>query len=345
MRIVLLSSIVPFINGGARFIVEWLEGKLVEAGHEVERFYLPFVDDPNEILHQIAAWRMMDLTQWCDRVICFRPPAYVVDHPHKVLWFIHHIRIFYDLWDTPYRGMPDTLETRAIRDNLRALDTQAINEAKAVFTNSRVVADRLKTFNNVDATPLYPPIYQPERFTHTGYGDEIVAISRLEPHKRQALMIEAMQYVKTGVKLRLAGTASSAEYGRQLIQRVQDLGLRDRVIFEDRWITEDEKAEMLKEALAVAYLPKDEDSYGYPSLEGAHARKPIVTTTDSGGVLELVEHGRNGLISEPDPRALAEQFDRLYADKQGVAKMGTASLNRLAEMKIDWNTVVERLTS
>ena len=214
-----------------------------------------------------------------------------------------------------------------------------------MFTNSQVVADRLKAFNGLDATPLYPPIYQPERFTHEGYGDEIVAISRLEPHKRQALMIEAMQYVKTPVKLRLAGTASSPEYGRQLIKMTRDLGLQDRVILEDRWISEDEKADMLKTALAVAYLPKDEDSYGYPSLEGAHARKAIITTTDSGGVLELVEHGRNGLISEPDPRDLAQQFDRLHADRQAVATMGQASLDRLTEMKIDWGTVVERLTS
>ena len=44
MRICLVSSYVPFINGGARFIVEWLEEKLREHGHEVERFYLPFID-------------------------------------------------------------------------------------------------------------------------------------------------------------------------------------------------------------------------------------------------------------------------------------------------------------
>src|SRR3989338_5892218 len=134
MRIVLLSSIVPFINGGPHFIVEWLEEKLIEAGHQVERFYLPFTDDPNEILHQIAAWRLMDLTQWCDRVICFRPPAYVVDHPNKVLWFIHHIRTFYDLWDPPYRGMPDDEEHRAIRDNPRAPDTPAPAARRAAAT-------------------------------------------------------------------------------------------------------------------------------------------------------------------------------------------------------------------
>lgn len=345
MRIVLLSSIVPFINGGARFIVEWLEEKLLEAGHEVERFYLPFVDDPQQVLDQIAAWRLLDLTQSCDRVIAFRPPAYVIDHPNKVLWFIHHIRTFYDLWDTPYRGMPDDAGTRAIRDNLRALDTRAIAESRAVFTNSQVVADRLKRFNGLDATPLYPPIYQPERFTHTGYGDEIVAVSRLEPHKRQMLMIEAMQHTRSGVKLRLCGTASNPEHGRSLATRARELGVADKVLIEDRWISEDEKAQILSGALAVAYLPKDEDSYGYPSLEGAHARKPILTTTDSGGVLELVEHGRNGLITEPDPKALAEAMDRLHADRKATEKMGKASLDRLSDMKIDWSTVVERLTS
>ncbi len=262
-----------------------------------------------------------------------------------MLWFIHHIRTFYDLWDTPYRGMPDDAATRAIRDNLRALDTRAIAESRAVFTNSQVVADRLKRFNGLDATPLYPPIYKPERFTHTGYGDEIVAVSRLEPHKRQMLMIEAMQHVRSGVKLRLCGTASNAEHGRSLATRARELGVADKVLIEDRWISEDEKAQILSGALAVAYLPKDEDSYGYPSLEGAHARKPILTTTDSGGVLELVEHGRNGLITEPDPKALAQAMDRLHADRRATEKMGKASLDRLSDMKIDWSTVVERLTS
>jgi len=80
-----------------RFIVEWLEEKLLEHGHEVERFYLPFIETPHDMLDQIAALRMMDLTQAGDRLIAFRPPAYVLRHPNKVLWFIHHIRAYYDL--------------------------------------------------------------------------------------------------------------------------------------------------------------------------------------------------------------------------------------------------------
>src|SRR5688572_13629685 len=107
MRIILASSFVPFIHGGARFIVEWLETKLCERGHEVERFYLPFVDN-SDLLEQIAAYRLLDLSSHGDVLVAFRPPAHVLRHPNKVLWFIHHLRAFYDLAGTPYQGYPET---------------------------------------------------------------------------------------------------------------------------------------------------------------------------------------------------------------------------------------------
>ncbi len=57
MRIVLFSSYVPFIDGGARFIVEWLKQKLLEYGHEVEHIYVPFSDHPQHLLAQMTAFR------------------------------------------------------------------------------------------------------------------------------------------------------------------------------------------------------------------------------------------------------------------------------------------------
>ena len=345
MKIVLASSIVPFVNGGARFIVEWLEEKLREEGHEVERFYFPFIDTPDELLAQIAAFRLVDLSESCDRLIAFRPPAYVLPHPNKVLWFIHHIRAFYDLWDTQHGGGADTPGMGAIRRALMEVDNQTLGEARKVYTNSKVVASRLKRFNDIEAEPLYPPIFQPERFRDDGHGDEIVVVCRVEPHKRQMMLIEAMQYVRTDVRLRLCGQASNPAYGMEVEARIRELGLEGRVVFDDRWISEEEKVERLAPALAVAYLPHDEDSYGYPSLEAAHAGKGVLTTTDSGGVLELVEHGRNGLIAEPEPAALAEAMDRLYADRALAARMGVENRARLRELNIDWRHVVRALTS
>ena len=345
MKIVLASSFVPFTNGGGRFIVEWLEQKLVECGHRVERFYIPFVDRPEDLFDQILAYRLIDLADSCDRLIAFRPPSYVLYHPNKVLWFIHHIRALYDLWDSPYRMVPDDAGGRAFRNRLIDLDTRAIRQARRVFTNSKVVANRLARFNGIAATPLYPPIMAPERFRNDGYGDEIVAISRVEPHKRQWLLLEAMRHVTTTVKLRICGTSLSPPHVETLQRAIADHGLSHRVIFEDRWISEEEKVERLATALAVAYVPEDEDSYGYPSLEAAHARKAVLTASDSGGVLELISDGHNGIVAPPDPRALAQAMDRLHRDRALAARMGAANERRLTELHIDWPNVVDALTS
>ncbi len=349
MKIALCSSFVPFVFGGARLIVEWLETKLLEHGHAVERVYLPFVEAPDRLLAQMTAYRLLDLTEAADRVIAFRPPAHVIPHPDKVLWFIHHIRVFYDLWDSPYRPVPDAPPGRALRDRLMAADGVALREAKRVFTNSRVVSERLRRFNGVGSEVLYPPVFDPGRFHSPGrdedYGDEIVYVCRVEHHKRQHLLVEAMAHVRSPVRLRLCGSAGNPAYADNLRARVAALGLGDRVRFEDRWISEAEKAAALSTALAAAYLPLDEDSYGYPSLEASHARKPILTTTDSGGVTELVEDGLNGLVCDPDPRALAEAMDRLHRERARTRDMGHAAERRVGELGITWDRVLERLTA
>lgn len=343
MKIALCSSFVPFIYGGARNIVEWLETVLKEAGHQVEHIYLPQVDAPDLLFQQMAAYRWIDLTESADRIICFRPPAHLIPHPHKILWFIHHIRSFYDLWDGPYRGFPDDSKHRGIRDALRAADTVALREAKSVFTNSQVVSDRLMRYNNVASTVLYPPIFKPEQFHCRSFNVEIVYICRMEHHKRQHLLVDAMRYTKTPVKLRLCGSSSGRDYSEQLARAIAQAGLQERIILEDRWISEEEKVEYLADCLAAAYVPLDEDSYGYPSLEASHAAKPVITTLDSGGVLELVKDGYNGLVTVPEPQALAEAMDQLYLNREATQRMGRNARARLDDLAINWPHVLESL--
>ncbi len=342
MKIALCSSYIPFINGGARNIVDWLEPILMKEGHQVERIYLPQVDAPEKLFQQKMAYRWLDLES-ADRIICFRPPAHYIPHPHKILWFIHHIRVFYDLWDSPYRGFPDDLKHRGLRDALHQSDSAALNEAKKIFTNSAVVSKRLKDFNQIDSEILYPPVIEPERFHCQDYNDEVIYICRLEHHKRQHLLIEAMQYTQTPVRLRLCGTSTNADYAEELEKRIDEFNLDERVKLENRWISEEEKVELLANCLAAVYLPVDEDSYGYPSIEASHSSKAILTTSDSGGVLELIEDGLNGYVSEPTPQALAEALDKFYLDRVNTQKMGLNARSRLNDLNISWSHVVKRL--
>lgn len=343
MKIILASTFVPFVNGGARFIVEWLQTKLQEYGHEVERFYLPFDDRPDRLLDQIASLRLMDLTERGDRLITFRPPAHSLRHPNKVVWFIHHIRGYYDLADTPHQSFAPTASGRALRDALHRHDAVALGEARHIYTNSNIVGERLRNFNSIGSQTLYPPLLAPESFRNDGYGDEVVCVCRIEKHKRQELLIEAFRYVKSDVKLRLCGKSFSPQYEETLAARIKELKLGDRVILENEWISEETKIERLAGALACAYLPLDEDSYGYPTLEAAAAGKPMLTAHDAGGVMEFVEDGVNGLIADPTPQSVAACLDRLYLDKKQTEKMGAAAQETVRTMKIGWDHVIESL--
>jgi glycosyltransferase involved in cell wall biosynthesis len=341
MKIALCSTYVPFIYGGARNIVEWLQDMLEHEGHEVERVYLPQVDAVDRLCTQMAALRLVDLSA-ADRVICFRPQSHLIRHPHKILWFIHHIRAYYDMWDGPYRP-PDDAQHRALRAALVTADNAALREAKAVFTNSRVVSERLRHYNGIDSEVLYPPVHAPQRFECRSFGDEIVYICRLEHHKRQHLLIEAMAHTTTPVRLRLCGASSGEGYPHELRALVERLGLQDRVMLDARWIAEEEKVELLADCLAAAYLPVDEDSYGYPSVEASHASKSVLTTQDAGGVLELVADGVNGFVVPPTPAALGAVMDRLYVDRALARRLGEAARARLDDLNISWSHVLRRL--
>ena len=345
MRIGLVSSAVPLVQGGGRFIVDWLREKLEERGHAAAIVTIPGTDDFGSILQQMAAFRMIHLEDHFDTVVTFRPPAHVVRHPNKVVWFIHHIRVLYDLWDSPYRPVPDLAPWRALRATGMRADTTALREARRVFTNSRVVGDRLLRFNDVPSEVLYPPVLNPGLFRSGDFGDEIVCVCRIEHHKRQHLLIEAMRHVRTGVRLRLCGLGTSAAYLDELHRLLSQDDLRGRVVLENRWISEEEKADRLATALAAAYGPLDEDSYGYPTIEAAHAGRCTVTLDDSGGTLEFVEDGINGRVVPPDPRAIAEAFDALHADRAAARRMGAAARERVETLGISWDHVIARLLS
>lgn len=343
MRIGLISTAVPLVHGGGRFIVDWLQEKLQERGHEVEIVYIPYTDELPHILPQMAAIRLMKLDDYFERVITIRPPAHMVQHPRKVVWFIHHLRYFYDLWQTPYCPVQDNASGLAFRSAIFAADKVGLREAHRLFTNSRVVGERIRNFNGLESEVLYPPILRPEMFRCGTYGDEIVSVCRMEHHKRQHLLVEAMAHTRTPVRLRLCGTSMNPMYVHGLRERARVLGVANRVSIEDRWISESEKADRLEHALASAYLPYDEDSYGYPTIEAAHAARCTLTVTDSGGVPEFVVDGSSGLIVDPEPACVGAAMDRLFNDRDLASRMGHAAQARVAALGIDWDTVVEKL--
>jgi glycosyltransferase involved in cell wall biosynthesis len=344
MKTVLVCAAqAPFVTGGAEILVQELRDNLVRRGFRADVANVPFrAYPPSEIVRQALAWRLLDVTESrgekVDLVIPTKFPSYVVDHPRKVAWLFHQYREAYDLFGTELSSLTDTAPDRQTREAVQALDGTSLGECQAVYTISRNVADRLLEYNHLEGTPLYPPPRNRDRFCCEGYGDFLLYAGRLEVVKRPSLMIDALARVRSGARLKIAGTGALEGQLRRQIERA---GVADRVELLG-FVSDEELLELYARCRATFYAPLNED-YGYVTVESFLSRKPVVTTTDSGGVLEFVEDAVGGAVVPPEPGALAEAIDRLWALPEARLKeMGEEGRGRVKD--ISWDRVIDRLT-
>ena len=342
-NILICTTQVPFTSGGAESHVEGLRRAFREAGYAAEVAAVPFKwYPPEEIMRGALAWRLLDVTEAngrpVDLVVGMKFPAYTVAHPRKVLWVMHQYRAAYNLRGTPFDDLSTTPEGPRLREWIRECDNRFIPEARKVFANSRTVAARLLKYNGIESEPLYHPPPRAEALRAAGLGDYVFYPSRMEPQKRQELLIEAMKYVRAPVRAVFAGASADPAGYESLVRRH---GVGGRVDLRG-FVSEGEMVELYAGALGVCYLPFDED-YGYVTLEGMLSARPVVVARDGGGATEFVEDGREGFVADPDPRALAEAIDRLHADRAAARRMGECGREKLAALKLSWPHVVEQL--
>ena len=340
-RVVVCEAQVPFVHGGAEYLVRTLVAQLRKHGYDAELVSLPFKWYPkDEILAHAAAWRLIDLSESngmpIDLVIASKFPTYFVRHPNKVTWLLHQYRAAYELCGTEYSDFDHTESDLALREMLMASDTRMLEECRRVFTISQTIADRFAKYNGARHPVLHPPPPFADRFVSGQYGNYVLLVGRLESIKRPDLAIQAMQHVDAGVELIVVGDGS---HRRQSEQLAESLGLRGRVRFAGT-VDEATLVDLYKDALGVVYTPFNED-YGYVTLESFLARKPVITTVDSGGPLEFVRDGVNGLIVEPSPQAIAAAVNALSSDRARAARLGDCGFERAR--LVTWDGVIEQL--
>lgn len=345
MKIAIATVQVPFTTGGAEIHAMMLRDELKKRGYQADIITMPFKWYPvSTLLDCMLIGRTMDLTEVnsekIDKVIAMKFPAFYVKHDNKVLWLLHQHRQAYDLWGTEYGDLHKLPEGKFIRDMILKHDNKYIAEAKAVFTNSQNTANRLFKYNKIKGEALYHPPLNYEKMRCDGYGDYIFYASRIDPMKRQRLLVEAARYTITDVKFIIAGSGSKSElaYINNLINKYD---LEDKVKMVG-FISEKEKINYYANCLAVYFGAYDED-YGYITLESFFSKKPVIVHYDAGGPLEFAVDNENGYILKEDAKDLAERIDELYIDKDKAKKMGENGFASLEDKNINWDYVIQKL--
>jgi glycosyltransferase involved in cell wall biosynthesis len=340
MKLAIVNNTKPFLRGGAEILADSLTTRLSEAGHVVELVRLPFSWDPPEHIADAMLAAQLTNIAGVDRVIALKFPAYLVPHHEKIVWLLHQFRQFYEVWDD---DAPHDPGAEAVRQLVIRADDRHLVEARCLFANSDVTAARLRRFNGLDAEVLYPPLANPDTFQPLVVGDYIFAGGRINAFKRQLLAVEAMAHTTSGVRLIVAGSPEASGDLEALHVARDASGCRDRITIIPRYIDETDKVDLVNRSLACVYSPIDEDSYGYVTLEGAQASKALITTSDAGGILQLVVDGRTGIVCQPDPRELGRAFDTLFRFPNIATELGRAAHERMLELGISWDHVIQRL--
>jgi glycosyltransferase involved in cell wall biosynthesis len=339
MRIAVCAPQVPFVRGGAEIVSERLVEELRKRGHEAELVTVPFKWYPGErVLTQAFLWRLLDLEEAdgapIDLVIATKFPSYAVRHPNKVVWLLHQFRQAYELDRTDLGQFDETAEGRALRRAVQRLDRLGLGEARKLFATSQNVAGRLERSTGLAAEVLpHPPQELPYRCEE--YGDFVLSVGRIDRAKRVDLLLNALA-ADPSLRCVIAGDGPDRE---RLESLARDRGLDGRASFAGR-VSEEELAGLYARCLAVYYAPVDED-FGMVPYEAFLAEKPVVTTTDAGGPLEVVRDHGTGLVCEPTAAALAEACTWLAQHVDSAREWGRAG--RRAAEGLTWDHVVERL--
>jgi len=342
LNVIICGIKYPFVYGGSEILIESLQDELERRGHIVDVVKMPFKNLPLEqIIRNCLSWRLVNFRNFdegnVDILIATKFPSYFAKHPNKIVWLQHQHRQSYDLAETEF-GIKGSEEAEEFNSWIKDMDMEVISEAKKIFTISKNVSKRLKKYNGLDSKVLYPPPKLLGRYRNDDYKDYILYVGRLSNLKRLELLVESMRFVKNNLKCLIVGEGIIKE---KLVDLVEKYNIKEKVEFLG-FVDDDRLLDLYANCLCVFFAPLDED-YGFITIEAFNSEKPVITLSDSGGVLEFVKHEKSGFVLNYDPREIANVFDYLYENKNIAKKLG-AEGKKTVEF-INWDYVIDNLLS
>ena len=339
MRIAVCRPQVPFARGGVEIFTDALVAELLQRGHDAELVTVPFKWYPgSRVLTQAFLWRLLDLEEVdgapVDLVIATKFPSYVIRHPNKRVWLVHQFRQAYELDRTELGQFGESPEDRALRRKVQQLDLVALGEATRLFATSENVAGRLERSTGLSAEVLpHPP--QPLDYRCEASEGFVLSASRLDRSKRIDLLLEAAALDQS-----LEVVVVSDGPDRERLERLaRERGLNGRVRFEGR-VSAARLAELYARCGAVYYAPVDED-FGMGPYESFLSEKPVITTVDAGGPLEVVHDRETGLVVEAEPAAVARAA--AWLREHGEEAAGYGRRGKALADEVTWDRAVARL--
>lgn len=208
------------------------------------------------------------------------------------------------------------------------------------ITITEALADDMRGFLNPAyaerVVPLYYGVAAPKEFlsaeARQALRDElgispstflVGLVGRIKHYKGQHLLVEAVgKALQQGedVAALIVGHAMEQEYLAELKRQVQENGWQGRILFRDFV----EQPQRLMQACDAMALTTVEETFGLVLVEAMRAGVAVIGS-DRGGVPEIIDHGKTGLLfRSTDGEDLYRQLQRLWQDRDLCARLAAA---------------------
>ena len=253
------------------------------------------------------------------------------------------------------------------------IEQTALERADSIIAVSRGMKDDILKLFDVDPTKIdviYNGIdtdeFRPaagtatlERFGIDPAVPYVLFVGRITRQKGIIHLVNAIKYIDERVQIVLcAGQPDTPEIGKEMADRVQKVQ-RDRknVIWIREWVDTPSKIELYTHA-TVFCCPSIYEPFGIINLEAMACATPVVASA-VGGIKEIIVNDETGYLVpleqhqespfealHPDTfaRGLAEPINRIVADPELRARLGTASRRR-AEALFSWKAIAGQVLS
>lgn len=221
----------------------------------------------------------------------------------KRILYCHTIpRFAYDLYCYYLKSMNPILRPffKQLVAHTRKNYERAFSQMDVVIANSQNVRSRIQNFLKSEAVVINPPV-DTSAFSWIAQKDYYLSTARLEKYKRVDTIVSAFKTMPDK-KLIVASGGSELNSLKKLAENAPNITFTG-------WTTHNELKQLVGNAIATIYLPKNED-FGMSPVESMAAGKPVIGAKE-GGLLETVLHDKTGLLITPETTAIVQAVKTL----------------------------------
>jgi glycosyltransferase involved in cell wall biosynthesis len=285
--------------------------------------------------HPSAFRQMVAFARWCRRI-----GARIV----------HTCELYSNLFGLPAAALAGVEVRIGNRRELTTADKStaqltaqqlAYRAARVVVANSRAAADQLRREGlperRIAIIPngLDPSLYNAR--SNRRAIRRLIMVANLRPEKGHDTLLAAVPAIarfQPDLEVVLVGDGPLRS---ALAEDILRRGLRDRVTL----LGERQDVPSLLDASDLFVLPSTSEAFPNAVLEAMASGLPVVATR-VGGIPELIESGRIGVLVDPnDPASLAQQVIDLIRSPERAFAMGAAARTHVHE-RYSFDRMVER---